>query len=93
MTGEELKRELMWQPAESFELMTFGELKDDDMFISMPMPGDNSGHGGFRGPFFIFKKIEPLIGDTGQEVNCVRLKDDTPSNVPDTANVIQVILA
>ncbi len=93
MTGENLKKKWMEMPSKSFEPMMFGELEDGALFISMPLPGDNSGHGGFRGPHFIFMKTNPLFSaDMSQEMNCVRVKDGNMSNMPDTAHVIEVIL-
>ncbi len=90
MTGEDLKRGWMEQPPESFEPMTFGELDGDDMFFPMHIPGDKSADGGFRGLHFIFTKMEPLSGDMGQEVNCVRLSGGTVTSMPNDAPVIQV---
>ena len=91
MTGKELKQGWMEMPPESFEPMTFSELEDGEMFISMPLPGDNDGHGGFRGLHFIFIKMEPLSADMGQEVNCVRLSGGTITSMPDDAIVIRVV--
>jgi len=38
------------------EPLTFGELPVGARFISVPSPGDNSGHGGLRGTHRIFTK-------------------------------------
>jgi hypothetical protein len=40
------------------EKLTFGELKRGDMFIAFPRPGDNSGHGGYKGTHWIYYKCE-----------------------------------
>lgn len=55
--GQSIKQDWMRMPSDFFAPMTFGELKVGDKFISMPMPGDNAGHGGFRGPHYIYEKI------------------------------------
>ncbi len=54
----QLKREWMGMPDKFFEPLTFGELAVGDKFISLPEPGDNDGHGGFRESPYIFIKIE-----------------------------------
>lgn len=64
--GERLQQELLASPAEHFETLTFGELQPGDWYICLPLPGDNDGHGGYRGlnryyglfkPLYIFKKL------------------------------------
>lgn len=47
----------MKMPDDSFEPLTFGELKVGDKFIVLPRPGDNRGHGGFKGVHHIFTKF------------------------------------
>lgn len=42
---------------EDFEPLTFKELGNGESFITLPMPGDNSGHGGLRGAHYLFIKI------------------------------------
>ncbi len=56
MAAARLKREWMKMPAECFEPMTFGELKEGQKFIALPLPGDNHGHGGLRGQHRSFVK-------------------------------------
>ena len=43
------------------EKLTLGELEVGDMFIVFPEPGDNDGHGGFKGAMNIFEKIELTV--------------------------------
>ncbi len=43
-------------PDECFDPLTFGELKVGEKFICLPVPGDNHGHGGFKGAHYIFTK-------------------------------------
>lgn len=67
------------------EYLTYGELEVGDRFIALPKPGDDSGHGGFRGSHYIFMKIE------GAEVNrAVRQKNGVVSNMPDSMPIIKV---
>lgn len=56
-----LKESWAATPAEFFEPLTFGELKEHDRFICLPLPGDNHGHGGFRGTEYIFVKTEQVV--------------------------------
>lgn len=58
--AKDLKKIFVKEPADCFEPPTFGELRVYDKFICFPLPGDNSGHGGFRGMFRIFTKAHPL---------------------------------
>src|SRR5262245_5793338 len=48
-------------PVEYFQPLTFGELLVDQKFICLPTPGDNDGHGGFRGVHFVLTKTEHLV--------------------------------
>jgi hypothetical protein len=53
---ERRKREWLEAPASHFETDCFGELAIGDRFIFQPIPGDNDGHGGFKGTHSIFTK-------------------------------------
>ncbi len=55
----ELRSKIIAMPSDFFESLTFGELQVDDMFIAFPLPGDNSGHGGFIGKHLVFLKNHP----------------------------------
>ncbi|HXK38208.1 MAG TPA: hypothetical protein VJ579_04030 [Candidatus Paceibacterota bacterium] len=48
-------------PDECFEALTFGELSVGDLFIFLPTPGDNEGHGGLKVTHNIFKKTEENV--------------------------------
>jgi len=56
-----LKESWAAMPAEFFEPLTFGELEKYDRFICLPSPGDNHGHGGFRGTEYVFVKTEQIV--------------------------------
>jgi hypothetical protein len=58
-----LKARLMDNPDECFEPLTFGELKVGQKFVSFPLPGDNHGHGGFRGAHFVFTKTHDDVAE------------------------------
>lgn len=36
--------------------LTFGELEVGDHYVAFPRDGDDSGHGGYRGEHYVFKK-------------------------------------
>lgn len=74
--------------SEMFDTLTFGELKEGDKFISFPLPGDNNGHGGFKGSAYIFQKLRMSKGSHGE--NSVRLIDGAPSQMPDNMRVLKV---
>ena len=57
-SGASLKKYFMEMPDECFRPLTFKELGVGDKFIAFPLPGDNSGHGGFRGSMNLFTKTE-----------------------------------
>ena len=79
--------------------LTFGDLKVGDMFIDFPTDGDNSGHGGFKTGYVLFKKIEskilkedgivlktPLISFKAMRVSSRRF-----SSIPDSMEVIKIV--
>ena len=59
-----LKARWTKMPDKFFETLTFGEIKVGERFIVFPIPGDNSGHGGFLGAHHIFIKIQPSVTKT-----------------------------
>ena len=74
--------------------LTFGELEIGESFISFPVDGDDSGHGGFRKGFYVFKKINFLpSGTPDSDLNAQRLIDNIPSShIPDEMRVLKIIL-
>jgi len=64
------------------EKLTFGELEVNDKFIAFPTPGDDDGHGGYKGVHFIFRKVS--------DYESVKEKYGTLSFMPKTMAVIKV---
>lgn len=64
--------------------LTFGELKAVESFISFPVDGDDSGHGGFRKGGYLFAKKDSK--------SAIRLVDGNNSTFPKTMEVLLVIL-
>ena len=89
---EWVERNFYRQPIEHYETLSFEELKVGDRFISIPLPGDNDGHGGFRGAHHVFIKISDKyrIRDTVLADNTQREKDKSLSNMPEGAPVIKI---
>ncbi len=56
--GLDLKAKLMDEDSSFFEHLVFEDLDIGDTFILFPMPGDNSGHGGYKGGSWVFEKIK-----------------------------------
>ncbi|MEI6672920.1 MAG: hypothetical protein WCL02_06430 [bacterium] len=76
------KNQLMKMPEEHFETLTFGEVKEGKTFISFPLPGDNSGHGGFKRAHYLFRK-------TGNEL-AINTKNEKESHFHESTPVILV---
>ncbi|KKR45840.1 MAG: hypothetical protein UU22_C0023G0004 [Parcubacteria group bacterium GW2011_GWA2_40_8] len=76
------------------EKLTFGDLKIGDTFIAFPLPGDNSGHGGYKGAHWIFMKLATVTQSVAVmasvDRNSIRLLDGVLSNMPDSMPVIKV---
>ena len=71
------------------EVLRFKDLDISDKFICMPSPGDDAGHGGFKGTSYIFMKIEPIL-IPGSKENAVRLSNGIFSSMPPDMPVIRV---
>jgi|GEM_PF-1685979 len=67
--------------------LTFGELGVGDKFIAFPTPGDNSGHGGFLGTRWIFRKIKKM---NGKCENAVRCRFSSSSSFDENSKVIRI---
>ncbi len=92
-----LKADWMEMPAKCFEPLTFGELKVGQKFISLPLPGDNDGHGGFRKAHYIFTKTHQKVIEAGPGLpygiphgKAVNDSRGIPSDLPDSMFVILV---
>jgi len=76
--------------------LRFKDLKIGDMFIGMPMPGDDHGHGGFkRGTNNIFMKIQGIPDKLyyyGERGNTRCLTTGNISTMPSCMHVIKVNL-
>lgn len=72
--------------------LTFGDLEVGDHFIGFPMPGDNSGHGGYLRGEILFKKQrasgEWVPINSGTAVN----GRGVCSHFPDTMPVLKIIV-
>lgn len=71
------------------EKLTFEDLKIGDRFIAFPLPGDNSGHGGYKGAHWIFMKIE-IVGELSPRYRSVRLCTGSLLKMDDSMPVIKV---
>lgn len=79
------------------EKLKFSDLKVGDVFISFPIPGDNSGHGGYKGKHFAFIKIEPVLKknsriwhENNRHDNARRINDSVISSFVGNFEVIQI---
>jgi hypothetical protein len=78
------KNNLIFAPHTNTKLI-FKDLNVGEKFLVFPIPGDNSGHGGFLGAYWIFKKIKP-----SQEKNAVRNFDGNFVNFDDGYPVLKI---
>jgi len=92
-----LNADWMEMPADCFEPLAFGELKVGQKFIGLPLPGDNSGHGGFRGSAYIFVKTDESITKAGPDLpygiphgRAVNISRGISSDLPHSMYVIRV---
>ena len=64
----------------------FYELFDGDYFISFPSDGDDSGHGGYRGTSFVFRKVKTYDGHN----NCFDVGRGIHNHMPAMMQVLRV---
>ncbi len=88
--GKELREKWAKVTAAECEPLTFGDLKAEDQFIGMPLPGRNDGHGGLLGGHHLFVKKTDLVAYSDLSANAVRISDGTPSCFNDDLIVIKV---
>lgn len=68
-TRTNIKARWMKLPVACFETLRFGDLEIGQQFICLPQPGDNRGHGGFRGVHYIFTKTRTRVYETMGKVS------------------------
>lgn len=92
--AEQLKKTFDEASVENFETLTFGDLKEGDQFICFPLPGDNNGHGGFKGSTFVFTKESMDAIDPSSSVLSgygIRNSDKSKSSMPFSMAVLRVL--
>ena len=87
-----LKERLSEHEPTEFRTLTFGELKEGERYITLPLPGDNHGHGGYRGAHYLFEKVKSGINseDKKRPYNVRRINDSTLSNHPEDMEIIRI---
>ena len=81
----------MNNPNEFYEALTFGDLKIGDRYIALPFPGDNEGHGGFKGEYYIHEKIKPARTNLSSlPNNTINIKNKIFSHIPDSMLIIKL---
>lgn len=92
--AEKLKEKFDTSTAEECEPLTFGDLEEGDQFICFPLPGDNSGHGGFKKGSYLFTKESMEVTNTSTSVtsgNGIRNVDKNISSFPLSMIVLKVM--
>ena len=92
--AQRLKKEWLVMPTNFFEPLTFGDLESGERFIALPLPGDNGGHGGFRGSHQVFSKITTMFkeGHNAISSETQSRRKQTTSHIPDSMLVIRVLV-
>lgn len=92
LLGEELKCKWVDASDADCQPLIFSDLQNNDKFIVMPLPGDNSGHDGLLGNFHVFMKVPEYSDPVAGRRNCIRLFDSTYTGayVPEDSFVIKV---
>jgi hypothetical protein len=86
-----IREQFLKEPVESYKVLTFGELKPGEQYIGLPIPGDNEGHGGFIGSYYIFEKTEERLDNSELFYdNAKRLIDGVLTHNPDFMAIIKV---
>lgn len=92
--GNRLRQEWLNAHDVECEPLTFGDLQKGDKFISMPSPGDNSGHGGFLNGSYLFMKTDLVTHSTpfskSLPANSIRLSDGSPTHCHDTMWILKI---
>ena len=91
--GAQVRNQWLGATFSDCEPLTFGDLERGERFISMPRPGDNSGHGGLLDGAWIFMKIGPVVAKGRFNSildNAVRLIDGVLSHMSDSMLVYKV---
>lgn len=68
--------------------LTFGELEVGDRFIAFPTDGDDSGHGGFRVGYFLYRKESENFDAT----NAVGVWDGCRMSATRTMRVLRILM-
>ena len=86
-----LKKHIESMLPEHFETIKFKDLEIGDKFTLFPAPGDNSGHGGYKGGNYLFVKISehPIIAHI--DFNCFNLSMGNVQRLDDCMDVIKII--
>ncbi len=82
--GAQLRNQWLEATFSECEPLIFSDLEKGERFISMPRPGDNSGHGGLLNGAWIFMKINPVTekGRYGSMPNnAIRLIDGVMTHI------------
>ncbi|MDO8658504.1 MAG: hypothetical protein Q7K55_07210 [Candidatus Levybacteria bacterium] len=87
--GKELRNRFVEASNQECEPLTFGDIVDGNKFISMPMPGDNHGHGGFLNGSYLFVKTE-LICDPRTPTNATRVFDGSHVHFKDHMYILKI---
>lgn len=81
-----------WQTGRySVEKVAFGDLEIGEHFIGWPIPGDNGGHGGYKGQNRLFVKTEMTSKEIAHS-GVAKNGSNVPSTFPHSMTVIRVIL-
>jgi hypothetical protein len=83
-------QQLMLQDLSEKAKLSFGDLKEGDKFIGFPLPGDNSGYGGYKGTHYIYVKTTDTDPKTMGGSNAIKLSSGHAVKFLGLMNVIKI---
>ena len=71
--------------------LTFAEIPINTLFISFPVDGDDSGHGGFRRGSYLFEKTSTNTDPLQDNARCVSASFGPASHIPPGMEVLRIL--
>jgi hypothetical protein len=83
---------LLLEIEETSSKLTFKDLEPGDKFIAFPIPGDDEGHGGYKGGHVMYTKwTDPNYEGFHGPNTARRVSDNLYTQMPDSMEVIKIV--
>lgn len=83
-------QQLMLQDISEKIKLSFDDLEEGDKFIGFPLPGDNSGHGGYKGEHYTYVKTVDSDPKTMAGSNAIKLSSGHTAKFPGSMHIIKI---